>query len=122
MEPEKYSAKVGQEGKGLRVPADLDESICCYMALSAENRARFDRATFWIDMAQRQWNASMSASFAALVSAIESLTERGKPHDFDCPVCGGKGKHEKPGCTERFRAFFEENAHGFAPKSPRKKE
>ena len=34
VDPEEYYAKVGHDGKGLRVPADLDQSICCYMALS----------------------------------------------------------------------------------------
>ncbi len=121
MEPEEYYTKIGHDGKGLRVPADLDESICCYAALSAEKRARFDRATFWMDMAWRQWNASMSASFAALVSSIKSLTERGERHDFDCPVCGGKGKHENPGATKRFRVFLEQYAPGLALSSSRSK-
>jgi len=49
----------------------------------------------------------MSASFAALVSAVESLTERGKSHGYTCPVCGEKGQHEVPGATEKFRRFIE---------------
>jgi hypothetical protein len=103
----------------LRVPADLDQSLCSYAALSAGNRAKFDRATFWMDMASRQWNISVSASFAALVSAIESLTVRGNRHQFTCPICGGECQHEVPGATERFRAFFEEYAPGAALRSRR---
>jgi len=102
VEPEEYYTKVGPDGKGLRVPTDLDQSICCYAALSAENRARFDRATFWMDMAWRQWNISVSASFAALVSAAESLINT-----------SGKG------ATKRFRAFFEKYAPGVALSSRR---
>ena len=46
-------------------------------------------------MASRQWHISVSASFAALVSVVESLINtRG------------------PGSTARFRAFFERYAPG----------
>jgi hypothetical protein len=109
--PDEYYTKV-ERGRGLRVPTDLDESICCYMALSAGNRAKFDRAIFWVDMASRQWNLSVSASFGALVSAIESLTERGDTHGFTCPCCGKLTQHEVPGATRRFKDFLDIYAPG----------
>jgi hypothetical protein len=112
VEPEEYYTKVGHDGKGLRVSADLDQSICCYIALSKENRVKFDRATFWMEMASRQWDTSVSVSFAALVSAIESLTERGDRHRFNCPICRKSTEHEVPGATEKFRAILEEYAPG----------
>ena len=114
VEPEAYYTKVGHDGKGLRVPADLDQSICCYMALSAENRAKFDRAIFWMDMASRQWDTSVSVSFTALVSAIESLTERGDQHLFNCPTCHKPAEHEVPGAIRRFKDFFDTYAAGAA--------
>ena len=114
VESEVYYAAVGHDGKALRAPADLDESICCYTALSAEKRAKFDRATFWFDMASRQWTISVSASFTALVSAVESLTERGDTHQFDCPECGKPTQHEVPGATRRFKGFFDNYAPGAA--------
>jgi hypothetical protein len=114
VEPEEYYAAVGHDGKGLRVPADLDDSICRYTTLSAGNRAKFDRATFWIDLASRQWNTSVSASFAALVSAIESLTDRGNTHQIKCPKCGMPTQHEVPGATRRFKDFFDTYAPGAA--------
>jgi hypothetical protein len=80
LEPEEYFANVGYDGKGLRVPADLDNSICLYLNLNEKNRAKFDRAAFWMNMASRQWANSASASFASLVTASESLTERGSIH------------------------------------------
>ena len=114
VEPEEYYARVGNDGRGLRVPTDLDESICRYLDLSAGDRARFDRATFWLDMTSRQWNISASASFAAFVSATEALTERGLAHQFTCPVCGGHTQHEVPGATRRFKDFLETYAPGAA--------
>jgi Apea-like HEPN len=119
VEPEEYHTKVGHDGRGLRVPTDLDQSICLYQNLSLSNRAKFDRAAFWMDMASHQWNISVSASVVALVSAIESLTVRGDGHHFTCPVCGGTCQHEVPGATERFRAFFENHAPGAALRSRR---
>jgi len=114
VDPGEYYTAVGHDGRGLRVPTDLDESICCYLSLSEINRANFDRASFWIDMASRQWNISVSASFAALVSAIESLTERGKIHAFECPICGDMAQHEVLGPTRLFRDFFDTYAPGVA--------
>jgi hypothetical protein len=67
IEPEEYYTKVGNDGRSLPVPAYLDESICRYFALSPGDKAKFDRATFWLDMASRQWNISVSAAFAAWV-------------------------------------------------------
>ena len=97
-----YYETVGHDGRGLRVPADLDDSICCYMRLSKANRDKFSRAGFWMDMASRQWTVSFSASFASLVIAVEALGER----DL------------KP--TERFRNFIEQYAPGASLESRRK--
>jgi hypothetical protein len=112
LEPEEYFVNVGYDGKGLRVPADLDNSICLYLNLNEENRAKFDRAAFWMDMASRQWTNSASASFASLVTASESLTERGSCHLAHCETCNVDIQHEVPGATERFHAFFEKYAPG----------
>jgi Apea-like HEPN len=95
VEPETYYTSLGHDGNPLRIPADLDESLCRYRELSEADRAKFDRAAFWLDIAARQWTISMSASFASLVTAIEALTH-------------GSG----PGATERFRSFFETFAPG----------
>ena len=111
-ESNEYFTKASHAGMGLRIPTDLDQSICKYVALLPENRVKFDLATFWMDMAFRQWNLSVSASFAALVSAIESLTERGNIHRFNCPICGKSTQHEVPGATRRFKDFFEIYAPG----------
>jgi hypothetical protein len=110
VEPEAYYAQVGHDGRPLRVPANLDESICLYFQLSPTNRAKFNRATFWMDMARRQWTISVSSSFASLVSAVESLTVRGTTHRVYCKECDAFSQHEVPGATESFRAFFEKYA------------
>jgi hypothetical protein len=96
IEPDRYYTEVmGIDGRGLRVPADLDDSICRYQRLHPMRREEFDRAAYWLDIASRQWNFSVSASFAALVSAVESLINE-----------------DGPGSTGRFRDFVECYAPG----------
>jgi hypothetical protein len=112
IEPEKYYADTGNDGGSLRVPADLDESIRSYLDLSPSDKAKFDRAAFWLDMSSRQWTISVSAAFAAYVSAIEALTERGLTHQFNCPICGDPTQHEVPGSTRRFEDFINTYAPG----------
>jgi len=112
LPPDQYQRLLGHDGKPLRVPADLDANVLRYLHLPTEQRRSLDRATFWLDLASRQWYSSISASFAALVSAVEALTDRGSRHGFDCPVCGQKTSHEVPGATRRFREFFEMFAPG----------
>lgn len=94
IESETYYTTVGHDGRGLRLPTDLDDSICCYMGLSKANRDRFLLAGFWMDMASRQWTLSFSASFASLAIAVEALGERAS----------------RP--TARFRNFIERYAPG----------
>ena len=85
----------GKDGPVLRVPSDLDESIYRYQNLPTLRRQEFDRAAYWFAMASRQWTVSVSLSFGALVSAVESLiNQRG------------------PGATARFRNFLKQYAPG----------
>jgi hypothetical protein len=112
VEPEEYYAQISDDRTELRIPTDLDESICFYLRLSPTNRAKLDRALFWLNVAARQWTFSVSSSFASLVSAVESLTDRGTTHHLYCEKCKSDCRHEVPGATERFRAFFEQYAPG----------
>ena len=84
LEPERYYEPIGIDGLGLRVPSDLDELICRYQNLPPTLQAKFDRATYWLSMARRQWEDSMSASYASLVSAAEALTEESTKHNLYC--------------------------------------
>jgi hypothetical protein len=111
IESKKYYGGVGHDGRGLCVPDDLDESICRYLNLTSALRAKFDRATYWMSMASRQWEDSTSASFASLVSSVEALTQKGVEHRVYCEECKQERSHDVPGATETFRTFFEK----FAP-------
>ena len=77
---DEYYRLSGLDGLPLRVPDNLDQMIVSYQRLAPDLRAKFNRAAFWIDMAYRQWHVSVSASFIALATAIES------PHEPGCPA------------------------------------
>lgn len=109
---EDYYKNLGHDGRGLRVPSDLDGLLYCYQRLSPSTRVKFDRAAFWMDMASRQWSMSMSASFASHVSAVEALTGRGVTHSNYCEQCRDIRQHEVPGSTKIFQSFFETYAPG----------
>jgi hypothetical protein len=123
VEPEEYYdwINIGLVQDRLRVPADLDRSICLYQKLSGTNRAKFDRATFWLDMASRQWSVSVSASFAALISAVESLTDKGEQHWVNCEMCKKQFPHDAPGAKQNFQAFLKKYAPGAALEDRRSK-
>ena len=112
LAPDEYDKMLGDDGMGLRVPCDLDQLICLYDALSGSNRETFDRAAFWFSTSSRMLDISISAAFAALVFAIESLTAIGKVHHFTCPICGGNTDHRVPGLTRLFKNFLETYARG----------
>jgi hypothetical protein len=111
LESDRYYEEVRPDGRGLCVPHDLDDLICRYQSLLPALQAKFDRATYWLSMARRQWEDSMSASYASLVSSVEALTtEKGTKHFVFCHECKKNRSHDVPGATEKFRAFFEKYA------------
>jgi hypothetical protein len=55
------------------------------------------------------WDISMSASFAALAFAIESMTTGSDVHEVVCPACGSP---TEPGPTKLFKNFLATYAPG----------
>jgi Apea-like HEPN len=117
--PDKYYSSIGNDGGPLRIPEDLDDSICLYQKLSPLKRSKFDRALFWLSTASRQWSFSASSSYSSLVSAIESLTDRGEQHSVNCEICKRSYQHDAPGATANFRDFLEKYAPGKTNKKRR---
>jgi hypothetical protein len=112
VEAEEYEKMLGDDGTGLRIPSDLDDAICLYEALSGSNREKFDRALYWFSTLSPMRGVSISASYVALVFAIESMNSRSDPHDIICPVCGRPSQHEYPGSTKMFKNFLAAYAPG----------
>lgn len=101
IEASEYYAMRGHDGGPLRVPHDLDESLCCLRELGPADRSKFDNAAFWLETAWRQWTISTSATFASLAIAVEALGDR------------------SPGASRRFREFIEHYAPGASSEARR---
>lgn len=90
----------------LDVPDNVEKSLDAFFSLDKDNRDRFLRASFWFRHAQRVFTYSQSASFTALVSAIEALMGP-TPTSARCPTCG---KSTGPGSTKLFTDFVDKYA------------
>jgi hypothetical protein len=91
----------------LAVPQNLEYLLDAFFALKRDMQDRFLRACFWFRHAHHVYTASQSASFASLVSAIETLMGPPPAAGTTCPTCGKEGG---PGPTRRFADFVEKFA------------
>jgi|CXWL01.1.fsa_nt_gi RNA polymerase subunit RPABC4/transcription elongation factor Spt4 len=104
-----YGIRVDQR---MEMPSCINDLLDTFFSLQAADQERFLRASFWIQHAHIVSSYSRSASFTALISAIESLisdkTERcedcNRPLSSEqCPKCGVSNDRT----TERFKEFVE---------------
>ena len=104
-----YYARFGlRVGRSLEVPASLEMLLALWDNLSPNDRERFGRASYWLDAAERIWPLSRSASFTAMVTAVEALIND-PPTMGLCPDCQ---RPMGPGPTKMFRDFVERYAPG----------
>jgi hypothetical protein len=103
-----YSAYGLESWRGLQVPDTLERSLEAYHGLPPAQRQRFDRACHWWDRKDRFWSLSQSASYGALVMAVEALIDEPTGHG-SCPTCH---RSLAPGPTKLFRDFLETYAPG----------
>lgn len=94
-------------GQNLDLPDNFENQLDCFFNAPLEVRERFLRASFWFQHAQLVASISKSASFTALMSAIEALMPEAMPSGH-CDACN---RPISPGSTRRFKEFIEQ----FAP-------
>lgn len=94
-------------GQNLDLPDNFENQLDCFFSAPAEARERFLRSSFWFQHAQLVASISKSASFTALMSAIEVLMPEAIPTGH-CDACN---RPTSPGSTRRFKEFIEQ----FAP-------
>lgn len=85
------------------VPSNLVELVSFFRSLDEVDRDRFLRACYWFQHAHNVYLDSQSASFTALVSAIEALL----PDQEDFGRCSGCQRPLGAGPTARFRNFID---------------
>ena len=89
-----------------RIPSNLEVSLTAALALKGEDEARFIRAIRWLYQSVGLWEHSQSATFVALVSALESLVEPLPPER--CTNCG----QLQYLISKRFRSFLNKHVPG----------
>jgi hypothetical protein len=82
----------------LDVPANLTPQLDKFYALNTVDCDKFLRASYWFQHANTVFTHSKSASFVALVSAIEAIMPE-REGDTRCPECNS---HIGPSITKRF--------------------
>ncbi len=93
--------------KGLVLPSNLAEIIDAVFGLDAEKFQKLLRACFWLQASRSIHRKAKSASYVALVSAVEAFLD--DLSRSDCPCCG---KPQGPGPTAQFRDFIEQYLPG----------
>lgn len=110
-------------GAEMRLPESFSQLLSAYEALSEEQKDKFRRASYWVHVSSRVHATSQSASFAALVSAIEVFLPNPEQRcekcnrpisDERCDECS----QPESGPTRQFRDFVERYSKGI-PKAKR---
>lgn len=100
-----YFSRIGLGSNAdFELPEEIDRLVIAFDALSAENRACFNRACYWYRKGNDAWVVSRSLAFVALVSAIEALIDEPKAGGTTCEACG---KATGAGPTAAFRSILE---------------
>lgn len=115
MSPNEYYSERnrGIDGNSLHLPENLESLLVKAISLPPKRWDKFYRACSWYFQAESIWGGSKSASFIALVSALESLEEGPKicdgdpPHPMStgdkCATCG----EPRFDITVHFKEFME---------------
>jgi hypothetical protein len=112
-------------GEPLRLPDTFTKLIDAYERLDEVSKVMFCRASYWSQVSYQVFEVSQSASFAALVSAVEVFLRNA---DARCETCGrpissescSSCKQPIAGPTKQFRDFVEKHVPGI-PASDRNK-
>jgi hypothetical protein len=105
-----YSRRTYSGDEKLDLPESFNEFVGQFYALDPERQARFLMWAYWLNHAKLMGGLSDSASYMALVQAIEALMPA-RSGGHRCTACG---KLTGPGLREQFVAFLER----FAPPHP----
>jgi hypothetical protein len=99
-----YARRGLSGGEELDLPKGIRRIFDSYYRLDATRRERFLRWCYWINHSQSVASLSTSASYMALIQAVEAL----RPDVRGGPACSECGRHIGPGPTRQFIAFMDE--------------
>jgi hypothetical protein len=93
-------------GETLELPASLDSLFDHYYALDPVRRERVFRWAYWISHSALVSGLSISASYMAVIQAIEAL----RPNEDGGPACIACGRPTGPSATSKFISFMDRYA------------
>lgn len=126
VDAQSYYKQLGViSGSPLQLPDSFEESLIAYDKLDEKSKTKLCRASYWSQVSYRIFSTSQSASFAALVSAIEVFLPDPQAR---CKKCGRTTSALRcrecnqpiSGPTKQFRDFVERYVPGI-PVSHRNK-
>jgi hypothetical protein len=98
---EYYSVIAPPPRRELEAPAELESYLDWFFRIEGHDQKKFLRSCYWLQHSNFLLPYSVSGSFIALVSAIESLFD--DADDISCEKCG----RPLQGLTRRFREFID---------------
>jgi hypothetical protein len=98
---EYYSVIVPPARRELEAPAELESYLDWFFGIEPQDQKKFLRSCYWLQHSNFLLAYSLSGSFIALVSAIESLFDN--VDETPCEKCGKSSL----GLTRRFREFID---------------
>jgi hypothetical protein len=93
-------------GRVLALPATLPGCLAAYKELRDLEQRKLLRAAYWLHHAGEVFHLSKSASYQALVQAVECLIDAPRGHG----ACAECGRPTAPGPTRLFTDFIEQHA------------
>lgn len=115
IDPDEYYSRSGiTPSRGFDIPLNLENLLEIFFHSPLPIRKQFLNAAFWFQHANRAWSDSRSASYTALISAVECLMPR-KKLGF-CKVC----KRTIENRTQQFVDFVDTMSPGTSQEKERK--
>lgn len=104
VEDSAYYARIGVSSDDtLELPASIETMLDRFYALEEKRRERFLRWCYWLNHSRRSRPLSMSASYMAVIQAIEAL----RPELPGGPRCAACGRTTGAGSTRQFVDFMD---------------
>lgn len=105
-------------GQVLVLPESIEQCLDIFDSLDLERNQKILRAAFWLDYSDHVWRLSKSASYQALIQAVEVLIDMPKdqPRCIECDRTTGAGP------TALFAKFLDDYAPASSDLEPARKE
>jgi hypothetical protein len=103
VEDAEFYGRIAVSERVLDLPSLIETLFDCFHRLEPADRERIIRWAYWLNHSSLVWSLSQSASYIAIIQAIEALVPD-VPGGPACPTCG---RLTGPGPTKQFVEFMD---------------